>query len=117
MCIPKLPPPEALFLATSPYQSAAPWSLYQHSNVSSLARFREALLETCTYPPLPSKLKPLPTMAGTKVTLPTSVPLLPPMTSEASPSPRHQLPSPDGGGAQDGAELTVNNALELVRDP
>src|ERR1039458_8683268 len=57
------------------------------------------VFETAIYPVEPSKLNAIPTSPVTKVTPPTSAPLLVPRMSLALPSPDHQATSPLGGGS------------------
>src|ERR1035437_8599235 len=61
-------------------------------------------------------MKAEPTLPLTKLTPPSSTPLLAPSTSEASPSAAHQLTSPADGGAHTGT-YTVSTAFVLMAEP
>src|SRR6266568_3873051 len=63
-------------------------------------KLRSGLLGTITPPGAVVILRPAPTSAEAKLTLPVSVPLWPPTTSTALPWKGHQATSPDETGAQ-----------------
>src|ERR1019366_4518722 len=96
------PPPKIPPAPSPPCEASEPLARLIQASIVKSCSCRLAGLPTETPSPLPSKTNACPTRPGPKVVLPTSVPLLVPAWSNALPSARHQLTSPEGGATQEG---------------
>src|SRR5581483_6032269 len=103
-----------------PPAEAEVWEALVRWIQASMVKFcscRLAGLPTTTPPPAtPLRLKAWPTSPAPYVTVPCTVPLLPPVRSLALPLPGHQLTRPEADGVQP-ARLTLKEAFKLVMVP